>query len=86
MALGVCSGVVACSAHLQVVQLVLVVHTHCLQEACSVLVGYLALDQGLEVQVANFALAARVPALLGEYYELVDTSLVLRAYFEFVGL
>lgn len=84
--LEICSGVVACSAHLQAVQLALVVHTRYVQEACSVPVDYLALDQGLELQVANFALAARIPPLLVVYYDFVDMSLVLRAYFEFAGL
>ena len=86
MVLEICSGVVACSAPLQEVQLVLVVRTPYVREACSVPVDYLALDQGLELQVANFALAARIPRLLVVYYELVDMKLVLTAYFASVDL
>ena len=84
--LEICSGVVACSAHVQAVLPVLVVHTHYAQEACSVPVDCSALDQELDLQVADFDLAARSPALVGVHSELVDMGLVLVAYFDFVGL
>ena len=84
--LELCTGVVACSAHLQAGQSVLVVRTRYVQEACSVRVDYLVRDQELELQMADFALAAGIPPLLGVYSGLVDMNLVLRAYFGFVGL
>lgn len=80
------SGVVAYSAPLRAVHLVLVVHRHSFQIACSVLVEHLALDQEVELQVANFALVAENPPLLGGCYELVDMGLVLGPHFELVGL
>lgn len=86
MVLEICSGVAACSAHFQAGQLVLVVHTHYAQEEYSVLVDYSALDQELELQMADSALAAGKSPLLGVYSELVDMSLVLGAYSEFVRL
>ena len=84
--LEICSGVVACSVLLQAGWPVLVVHTHYAQEACSVAVYCSALDQEWDLQVADFALAARIPALVGVHSELVDMGLVLEACFEFVGL
>ena len=86
VALELCSGVVACSAHVQAVGPVLAVHAHYTQEVCSVPVDCSTLDQELALQVADFDLAARSPALVGVHSELVDMGLVLVTYFDSVGL